>query len=190
MDFSLIKKQMRTKLVHERSAIEADYARNSAEKLVSFVKEMKLPKGAVVSAYWPMKSEMDIRPVMTYLFENGYTVALPVVTAKGQPMIFRRWTPDEALVIGPYGIEEPSEDCDLVIPEFLFLPLLAFDRQGGRLGYGGGFYDRTIVELRKAGKHHIGGVGFACQEVEKVPLEETDEKLDFILTEKELIEVS
>lgn len=190
MDFTLLKRQMRLNAVRKRSEIASDYATLSAEKLIPLVKEMQIPAGKAVSAYWPMKSEMDVRPLMRFLYEAGYTVCLPVTTKKDEPMLFRRWTPDEQLVVGMYGVEQPDEKCAPVVPDVLFLPLLAFDRRGGRLGYGGGFYDRTLKLLRKKGRHLIAGVGFAMQEVDSVPLEDTDETLDVILTEKEVIRVS
>lgn len=189
MDFSFLKRQMRTDLIRRRSAIEPDYALSSAQSLLSFIRRMEIPAGSTVSAYWPMKSEIDVRPVMHFLHEAGMTVCLPVVTEKGEAMLFRRWAPEETLVVGMYGVEQPGENCEAVVPDVLLLPLVAFDRNGGRLGYGGGFYDRTLVRLRREGLHRIGGVAFAMQEVEKVPQEETDETLDFIVTEKEFIEV-
>lgn len=190
MDFTLLKRQMRLTAVRKRSEIAADYASISAEKLVDLAQRLALPEKAAVSAYWPMKSEMDVRPLMRYFHETGHTVCLPVVTRKDEPMLFRRWAPDDKLVVGMYGVEQPDEKSESVVPDVLFLPLLAFDRRGGRLGYGGGFYDRTLKLLRKEGHRLIAGVGFAMQEVESVPLEETDERLDVILTEKELIKVS
>lgn len=190
MDFTLLKRQMRLTAVRKRSEIAADYASISAEKLVDLAQRLALPAKAAVSAYWPMKSEMDVRPLMRYFHETGHTVCLPVVTRKDEPMLFRRWAPDDKLVVGMYGVEQPDEKSESVVPDVLFLPLLAFDRRGGRLGYGGGFYDRTLKLLRKEGHRLIAGVGFAMQEVESVPLEETDERLDVILTEKELIKVS
>lgn len=88
---------------------------------------------------------------------------------------------------GPYGTEQPNEKYEAVLPDVLLLPLLAFDRRGGRLGYGGGFYDRTVAELRAKTNPVVVGVAFSDQEIQEVPLENTDEKLNFILTEKEII---
>lgn len=190
MDFTFLKRQLRTAAVHKRSEIAPDYARLSALGLLECFKEMKLPENPVFSAYWPMKTELDVRPLMAYLHENGFTVGLPVVTDKGEPLLFRRWEPGAELVAGPYGTEQPNEKYEPVMPNVLFLPLLAFDRSGGRLGYGGGFYDRTLAVLRCGGRSVIAaGVGFSFQEIEQVPLEDTDEKINVILTEKEIIEV-
>ena len=102
-------------------------------------------------------------------------------------MLFRRWEPQAELVEGLYGVEQPDEKYETVVPNVLLLPLLAFDRKGGRLGYGGGFYDRTIARLRQITTPVVVGVGFSDQEIDYVPLERTDEKLNFILTEKEII---
>lgn len=190
MDFTLIKRQLRTNAVHNRSAIEPDYAQSAAQELINFFDQLNLPENIIVSAYWPMKTEMDIRPLMHHLYEKNITVSLPVVTEKEAPLLFRRWEPGAELVSGPYGTEQPNEKYEAVIPTVLLLPLLAFDRKGGRLGYGGGFYDRTIATARSKTQPVVIGIGFANQEIEKIPLEETDETLDFILTEKEIIKVA
>ena len=187
MDYTFLKRQLRTAAVHKRSGIELDHALWCAEEIVARFNEMSLPENPVFSAYWPMKTELDLRPLMHSLFHRGFTVALPVVSGKDEPLLFRRWEPDAKLVEGPYGTEQPDEKYEVVIPTVLLLPLLAFDRQGGRLGYGGGFYDRTVNLLRRTGNPVVIGAAFSDQEIDRVPLEDTDEKLNFILTEKEII---
>ena len=182
-----MKRQLRTAAVHKRSGIALDHALWCAEEIVARFNEMALPENPVVSAYWPMKTELDLRPLMSSLYNRGLTVALPVVAGKDEPLIFRRWEPAARLVEGPYGTEQPDEKYETVVPDVLILPLLAFDRRGGRLGYGGGFYDRTVAALRQKGNPVVIGAAFSDQEIDRVPLEETDEKLDFVLTEKEII---
>ncbi len=190
MDYTFLKRQLRTAAVHKRSEIALDHALWCAEEIVARFNEMALPEKNVVSAYWPMKTELDLRPLMLSLFNRGLTVCLPVVSEKNAPLLFRRWERDAELVEGPYGTEQPDEKYETVTPTVLLLPLLAFDRTGGRLGYGGGYYDRTVRLLRQTGTPVIVGAAFSDQEIERVPLEETDESMDFILTEKEIIKGS
>ena len=187
MDYTFLKRQLRTAAVHKRSEIALDHALWCAEEIVARFNDLSLPENPVFSAYWPMKTELDIRPLMYSLFNRGFTVSLPVVSGKKEPLLFRRWEPDAELVEGPYGTEQPDEKYEVVTPTVLLLPLLAFDRRGGRLGYGGGFYDRTVKLLRQTGKPVVIGAAFSNQEIDQVPLEETDEKLDFVLTETEII---
>ena len=187
MDYTFLKRQLRTAAVHKRSSIALDHALWCSQEIVGRFNELTLPEYPVFSAYWPMKTELDVRPLMQTLFSRGFTVSLPVVSRKNAPLLFRRWEPDAELVAGPYGTEQPDEKYELVTPNVLLLPLLAFDRQGGRLGYGGGFYDRTVTILRQKGSPVVIGMAFSDQEIEEVPLEETDEKLNFVLTETEII---
>ncbi len=187
MDYTFLKQQLRTKAVHKRSEIALDHALWCAQEIVTRFHELPLPEHPVVSAYWPMKTELDVRPLMHSLFNKDITVCLPVVVVKTDPLLFRRWEPGAELVTGPYGTEQPDEKYETVLPDVLLLPLLAFDRQGGRLGYGGGFYDRTVADLRRKTNPVVVGVAFSDQEIPEVPLENTDEKLNFILTEKEII---
>ena len=187
MDYTFLKRQLRTAAVHKRAAIALDHALWCAQEIVTRFSDLPLPENPVFSAYWPMKTELDIRPLMFSLFNRGLTVSLPVVSDKNAPLLFRRWEPDAELVAGPYGTEQPDEKYETVLPNVLLLPLLAFDRQGGRLGYGGGFYDRTVAKLRQTENPVVIGAAFSDQEIECVPLEETDDKLNFILTETEII---
>jgi 5-formyltetrahydrofolate cyclo-ligase len=113
-------------------------------------------------------------------------VALPVIAAHGAPLRFRRWEPGVAMVDGGFGALIPVEG-DWITPRVLIVPLVAFDRYGGRLGYGGGFYDRTLAALRHAGPVLAIGFAWAAQEAADLPLEATDEPLDLIVTEAEVI---
>ncbi len=149
-----------------------------------------LPAGAPCSGFWPMGDELDLRPLLARLHFAGHPVGLPVVVKRGTPLLFRRWQPSDELVSGGYGTSMPSADKPVIEPEILFVPLLAFDRQGYRVGYGGGFYDRTLQALRGAGPRLAVGVAFAAQEVEAVPRDEHDQKLDWIVTEREAIRLS
>ncbi|WP_071797057.1 5-formyltetrahydrofolate cyclo-ligase [Natronohydrobacter thiooxidans] len=137
----------------------------------------RLP-GVVLSAYMAMRGELDPRAIMT---RHPGPVCVPVITGKGQPLDFHRWTPEGRMVAGTFGAMIP-ETREALVPEVLIVPLLAFDRQGYRLGYGGGFYDRTLERLRAAGPVLAIGFAFDTQEVPLVPIEATDQRLDLIVT--------
>lgn len=146
-----------------------------------------LHEGArVASAYRRIRSELDPTPLMLALVERGCRLCVPVIEGKGLPLKFREWTPQTRMQPGPFGAQVPSEG-DWLQPDLLIVPLLAFDDTGLRLGYGGGFYDRTIARLRGNGPVRAVGFGYAAQRVDAVPADETDERLDAIVTEAGLV---
>ncbi len=149
-----------------------------------------IPAGCTVSAYWPMGSELDIVPAIRALHDRGHPIALPVMLEPARPLIFRLWSPDMTLQAAGFGTSEPPEEAPEVEPQVLIVPLLAFDRQGYRLGYGGGFYDRTLAKLRAKSAVLAIGAAYAGQEVESVPREATDLALDWIVTEAEAIRIT
>jgi 5-formyltetrahydrofolate cyclo-ligase len=137
----------------------------------------------IVSGYLPIRDELDPRPAMAVLAALGWRLALPVVTGPRRPLSFRSWAPGESLVPAPFGLEIPAAGAE-VTPGLLFVPMLAFDTRGHRLGYGGGFYDRTIAALRARNQRvRAVGVAFAAQQIAQVPDRDTDMCLDTILTE-------
>ncbi len=137
----------------------------------------------VLSGYMPMRSEIDPLPVMR---AHRGPVCVPVVTGRGQPLVFHRWTAQMPMVEGAFKALIPARAEELV-PKILLVPMLAFDRRGYRLGYGGGFYDRTLERLRASGPVLAIGFAHAAQEVEAVPTEPTDARLDVIVTGREVI---
>ncbi len=141
----------------------------------------------IVSGFFPYQSEIDTRPLLGRLAGDGWTTALPVIIAKGEPLRFRRWLPGEPTVPGVWDIPRPLDAAPLVEPDVLLVPLLAFDRKGHRLGYGGGFYDRTLALLRSKKRVLAIGIAYAAQEIDSVPSSSHDQPLDFVMTEKELI---
>lgn len=143
--------------------------------------------GSVVSAFWPLANEIDTRPAMARLHERGCMVALPVMQGPGRPLLFRRWEPGDELVVADFGTREPHNNKPLCEPDVLLVPMLAFDRAGFRLGYGGGFYDRTLALLRAQGSVTAIGIAYACQELAEVPRGPFDQRLDWIVTERETI---
>ena len=142
-----------------------------------------------VSGFFPYQSEIDTRPLLGKLAGEGWTTCLPIVIANGQPLQFRRWLPGEPTVPGVWGIPRPPESSPELEPDVLIIPMLAFVRQGYRLGYGGGFYDRTLEKLRATKKIIAIGVAYAAQEVSDVPHGTHDQPLDYVLTERAVIRI-
>jgi 5-formyltetrahydrofolate cyclo-ligase len=122
--------------------------------------------------------------LLTRLLGEGWATAMPAVIGEGLPLVFRAWAPGEPAVPGIWEISVPLETAPEVLPDVLLVPMLAFDRQGYRLGYGGGFYDRTLEKLRSLKKVTAIGVAYAAQEMSEVPHGEFDQPLDWIMTEK------
>lgn len=146
-------------------------------------------RGTVVG-YWPMSDEFDDVPMLRHFADAGWTCGLPTVVGLGRPLVFRRWRPGEALVAARFGTSEPPPESPIVVPDVLLVPLLAFDRQGFRLGYGGGFYDRTLAGLRAGHAVTAIGVAFAGQEVDRVPRGAADQRLDWIITEEGALNIA
>ena len=126
---------------------------------------------------------IDVLPVLSWFTRRGHPTALPAVAGRRLPLVFRSWSPGEPLDEGAFGIPFPAAGAADLIPEILLVPLLAFDRRGHRLGYGGGFYDRTLADLRAKGPILAIGVGYAFQEVDEVPSGAYDQRIDMIATE-------
>jgi 5-formyltetrahydrofolate cyclo-ligase len=135
-----------------------------------------------VSAYLPIRDELDPLPGMLALAGLGYRLCVPVIEGSGLPLRFREWAPGAAVVPGPFGVAVPSEG-DWLVPEVLVVPMLAFDARAFRLGYGGGFYDRTLAALRADGEVLALGFAYAGQEVPLVPHGPRDQHLDAVVTE-------
>ncbi len=145
-------------------------------------------RGVPLSGFMPIRTEIDPVPAMAEASAYGL-VAVPVIIGADQPLKFSRWTPGAAMKAGAFGAMIPEVD-DFLEPEILIVPLLAFSRSGARLGYGGGFYDRTLEMLRARRSTLAIGFAFAGQETDDVPLEPTDQPLDMIVTETGVIDVT
>lgn len=144
-------------------------------------------RGVPLAGYMPIRTEIDPLPAMSEAAAHG-PVGVPVIQAEATPLEFAKWTPEGALVDGPFGAQVP-EFLDYFEPEIVIVPLVAFDRQGGRLGYGGGFYDRTLERLRARRATLAIGFAYSAQEAMDLPLEPTDQQLNMIVTEREIIEL-
>ena len=139
-------------------------------------------RGVAVAGYMPIRTEIDPLPAMAEATAHG-SVGVPVITGAGQPLVFATWEPDMLMVDGAFGAKVPAEQV-LMIPEIVIVPLVAFDTKGGRLGYGGGFYDRTLELLRAQAPTLAVGFAYAAQQASDLPLEPTDQPLDLVITDE------
>ena len=179
------KRTLRSTMLAWRGTLSEDERRAAADELAAnFEREQPFKRPAVVSGFWPIKDEIDIRPLMINLHDGGFQLALPVVQGRGKPLLFRAWRPGDPLEQGVFGTLQPSPQCETLEPDALIVPMLACDQEGWRLGYGGGFYDRTLVGLRDRKAVTAVGVGFNGQLVDKVPHGPDDQRLDWLLTDK------
>jgi 5-formyltetrahydrofolate cyclo-ligase len=172
-----------------RGRIGAVERRHAAECLVHHAATVPLlavpPENGVAAVYYPIGGEVDTRLLVDWLRQVGWRIALPVVEETESPLVFREWVPDAPLEHGPFGTRHPVRGADRLVPRVVMMPLLAFDADGYRLGYGGGYYDRTLAEMARAGQQVAAlGVAFAVQEIEMVPHESWDRRLDMVLTER------
>ena len=145
-------------------------------------------RGRDISGYMSMRTEIDPLPAMADLARSG-RIGVPIIPGKAVPLIFHLWTPEAEMRDGPFGARVPVQAVEME-PQVLIVPLLTFDRRGYRLGYGGGYYDRTLERLRLARPTVAVGFAWAAQEVDEVPIEPTDQRLDMIVTEAGVIDVS
>ena len=185
------KKALRLRAAERRAELFGRAGDAGAKLRDLFMKNIPLPPpdmrklGPAISGFWPMGEEIDTRPLLLRLHDLGYRCCLPAVVGKGKPLAFRRWTPETKLAPDRFGVQAPAPGTVEVAPAILIVPLLAFDRQGWRLGYGAGFYDLTLKGLREGGTVLAVGVGFAGQEVKSVPHDDFDARVDWIVTERE-----
>ncbi len=144
-----------------------------------------IPPGCVVAGFWPLPGEIDLRPLLLALHRRGQPLALPCTPPRGQPLSFHRWSPGDPLLPGRFGTAHPAGPA--VTPEVVLTPLLAFDAAGNRLGYGGGYYDRTLAAMPGA---LAIGCAFAAQQAACVPAGPTDVRLAVIATERGVLHTS
>ncbi len=190
-DVPALKRAMRARARRLRASIAESSPSAAAARAGARVIRDLVPAGDVaVAGYWAVGSELDCLALLEALAQSGIRCCLPVVAARGSPLVFRRWDPRMQLVPGPYGEKVPPPDAELLTPDFVIVPGLAFDRPGHRLGYGAGFYDRTLAALRARRPTTAVGFAYAGQLVDEIPRDGTDEPLDWIVTEAETIRCS
>jgi 5-formyltetrahydrofolate cyclo-ligase len=188
------KKQLRKRMRALRLVADQKEGPNVARAIVGHcmaaLDDLGIGPGTVVAGYWPIVTEVDVRPLLARLGERGAICALPVVTVPDAELEFRRWHPLDDLEPGPLATAHPGAAAPVAIPEVLLVPLLAVDEDGFRLGQGGGYYDRTLAALRANGPIKAVGVGFSLQRIAHVPRESFDQPLDWVLTEECLARVT
>src|SRR5580704_8073309 len=172
-----------------RDALSAEERKAAAEAIAARKFPLAMVPGAIVSGFMPLKSEINPLPLLQKLHEAGARLALPAIAGRGKPLIMRAWEFGGPLDRGQWGIREPKADAPEAEPDILLVPLLAFDREGFRIGYGAGYYDMTIHRLRALKPVTAVGIAFAAQEVPKIPTTPRDERLDLVLTEREVIDL-
>ncbi|MBN3868640.1 5-formyltetrahydrofolate cyclo-ligase [Gluconobacter kondonii] len=173
-EIDVLKKSLRRKMAEYRQGLSSE----NEEKLRGFLlKEILAQPAQKIAAVWPLAEEVDLRPLCHALSEAGRQVLLPETTPKGSPLIFRRWTPSSSMIAGRFGTSHPEGEIE--VPDLVLVPFLAFDRSGYRLGYGGGYYDRTLAALNVPAI----GFGFAGQQIDVVPTGPYDIPLKTIVTE-------
>ncbi|MBV5271802.1 MAG: 5-formyltetrahydrofolate cyclo-ligase [Afipia sp.] len=184
-----LKDEFRRDALARRDALSLEARTAAAEAIAAAPLPVELSHDTIVAGYSPINTELDPFPLMRAFAGKGAALALPVIIARDHALIFRAWRPEEGLVRGPFGIFQPSSDAPEVDPDIVLVPLAAFDRAGHRIGYGRGYYDRTLQNLRASKKITVIGLAFAVQEIETVPRLPHDEQLDCVLTERGLIDL-
>jgi len=183
-----LKIELRKTAFARRDALPATERQAAAETIAARPFPVPVVPGVIVSGFSPLKTEVNPLPLMRRLAEAGARLALPVVAGRGKPLIMRAYAFGQPLNEGVWGIREPKDDAPEVDPDILIVPLAAFDRRGHRIGYGAGYYDMTIHRLRSIKPVVAVGIAYAAQEVPEVPVTARDERLDLVLTERDVID--
>lgn len=188
---ALVKSSVRAEALERRARVSADaraaFAQASVSAGPALLPQRPGAARSVASAFLPIRGEPETLPLLEALRRAGAVTALPATPARGMALRFRAWTPGDPLLSGRFGTVEPPLGAQEVEPDLLFVPLLAFDRRGFRLGYGAGFYDGVLARLRRSKPVLAVGLAFAAQEVDSIPTEPHDQVLDAVLTERGLI---
>jgi 5-formyltetrahydrofolate cyclo-ligase len=183
---SVLKERLRSEMLTRRDALDESVRDQAADRIAKYALDLPEFRDITpVGAYWPIRSEVDPRPLMEELIARGQDVALSQILHPH--LSWRLWQPGDVLVKGGFGVREPGPDAPEVFPKALLVPLVAFDRRGGRIGYGKGHFDRAIAALEAQHPVLTIGLAYAVQEIDEVPVEPHDRLLDVIITEAELI---
>jgi len=179
---------LRVAALARRDALSAQERASAALAIAAHLPPLDIGPSTIVAGYAPIRSEIDPVQLVQKLATRGATLALPAISARNASLVFRQWTPGDELVRGLFGISEPSATALEVNPDIVLVPLAAFDRRGHRLGYGGGYYDRTLQGLRRSRRITAAGVAFSVQQMDQIPEDDHDEPLDLVLTERDVID--
>ncbi|PSJ62435.1 5-formyltetrahydrofolate cyclo-ligase [Pseudaminobacter soli (ex Li et al. 2025)] len=185
-EMKALKKELRNQALARRDALPVDWRIEMSLQMADMAASIPVEPGMIVSAFWPMRSEVDIRPLMFALRDRGARLCLPAILDK-TTIVFRELVRGAELVEMSFGTTGPAEDAPVLDPELMLIPLAAFDRRGHRIGYGAGYYDRAIARLYEQGmRPRMIGIAFDCQEVPLVPDEPHDVIIPEILSESGL----
>jgi len=184
------KAELRSVALTLRDALPPIVRQAAADAIAKRPLPVAVTPGVIVAGFSPMKTEINPIPLMRKFAEAGCRLALPCIVGRGHALIMRAWDFGAPLESGQWGIREPVKDAAEVAPDILIVPLAAFDRAGNRIGYGAGYYDMTLAALRAKKSVVAIGIAFAAQEVGRVPATDRDERLDLVLTEREVIAIS
>ncbi|MBS0531620.1 MAG: 5-formyltetrahydrofolate cyclo-ligase [Proteobacteria bacterium] len=179
---------LRVAALARRDALSVQERASAALAIAARTPPLEITPSTIVAGYAPIRSEIDPVQLMQKLAARGAQLALPAISSRNASLVFRLWTPGDQLVRGLFGILEPSASALEVIPDIVLVPLAAFDRAGHRVGYGGGYYDRTFARVRQSKPVIAIGVAFAVQEIPQVPALSHDVRLDYVLTEIDLFD--
>jgi len=182
------KTELRNATFAKRDAMLAEERQRGAETIAARPFPLRLAPGTIVSGFMPLKSEINPLPLLKKLADAGAKLALPAIAGRGKPLTMRAYAFGDEFARGQWGIREPKPEQPEVFPDVLIVPLACFDRAGHRIGYGAGYYDMTIHRLRTMKKVVAVGIAFAAQEIARVPATDRDERLDLVLTEKDVID--
>lgn len=181
-----LKKALREEALARRDGLDPQWRIEASLRMAEAADHLGVEPGMVVSGFWPMRSEVDVRPLMFALRERGARLCLPAILDK-QTIVFRELVRDGKMVDMGFGTFGPGPDAAELDPDLMLIPLAAFDDRGHRIGYGAGYYDRAIDRLQAKGHApRLVAIAFDCQEVERVPDQDHDVQLPEILTESGL----
>jgi 5-formyltetrahydrofolate cyclo-ligase len=180
----VIKSKLRKKIIRIRETINKQNIQINFNQILRILKKKKITKG-IIGGYYPVNFEVDDLMILKRFEKKNFAISLPVIKKNFQ-MNFYKWSFSDLLKINKYGIPEP-ETKEIVYPDVLLIPLVAFDKKLNRLGYGGGYYDRLIKKFSKSKKIIKIGLALSCQKINKVPTNVHDQKLDYIVTNKYII---
>lgn len=177
------KKELRAEAIRRRKEAFERHGPEASRKIAAQGLDfLGVKPGATVSGFAAIRDEINPAALMAWLHAEGFQLALPAMQGRGKPLLLRSWSPGDTMAPAAWGIAEPLADKPEVDPDVVLVPLLAFDSRGYRLGYGGGYYDRTLNKLRASKRIVAVGLGYDEQRVDAVPAESYDEKLDWVLT--------
>jgi 5-formyltetrahydrofolate cyclo-ligase len=180
------KNELRADALARRDALSVQERASAARAIAARLPPLDITPSTVVAGYAPIRSEIDPVQLMQRFAAAGAALAMPAISARNAALAFRAWKPGDALVPGAFGISEPPAAATEVVPDIVLVPLVAFDRSGHRIGYGAGYYDRTLASLRRQKTVTAIGLAFAAQEIAQVPALPHDVRLNYVVTETDL----